>query len=319
MKKNILLLESIAPEALKILKNAPDINLHFGFDEETKESIVENTEIHGIITRGIGKVDAELMNACVQLEVAARCGVGLDNLDVNEASVRNIKILNTPGANANTVAEHALGLMLILQRNLFEALNDVKSGNWAARSSFKSDELNQKTIGILGLGNIGLKVATLAQAFGMKVIYWSKSPKDVAFESVSQEEIFQQADVISLHLALNSETEGIINAENLAKCKTSALIINTARAQLINQADMVQALNTNSLAGYGADVPMSPPPTKDNELISHPKALITAHVSSLTAGTYIDMCVTSVENVLGVLRNQNIDSKYIFNLKDLKL
>ncbi|MFC3811256.1 NAD(P)-dependent oxidoreductase [Lacihabitans lacunae] len=319
MKKNILLLETIAPEAMEILEKATDVALHFGFDSKTIKEITDQNEIHGIITRGIGKVNEELMTACPKLEVAARCGVGLDNLDVKTASEKNIKIVNTPGANANTVAEHTIALMLILQRNMYTAINDVKSGNWAARATFKSDELNEKTIGIMGLGNIGLKVANIAQVLGMKVIYWSQNPKDVPYERVSQAEIFERSDVISLHLSLNPETEGIISAENLAKCKPTAIIINTARGQLVNKEAMVQALHANKLGGYGADVPTTPPPTKDDELTSHPKAIITAHVSSLTANTYKNMSITTANNVLSILRNHAIDSKFIFNLKDLKL
>ncbi len=257
------------------------------------------------------------MDACPQLVVAARCGVGLDNVDVVEATKRKIKVVNAPGSNAATVAEHAIALMLMLQRNLFQALNDVKSGNWAARSTFKSDEVGEKTLGILGLGNIGLKVARIAEALGMRVIYWSKSPKNVPYQYVSKAELLATADLISIHVPLTTETSNLINAEALSKVKPSCIIVNTARAQIVDKPALVEALNTGKLAGYGADVPTSPAPTADDALISHPKALITAHVSSLTATTYKNMCVSTVNNVLAILRGQEPVSGCIFNLKDL--
>ncbi|AEE50087.1 NAD(P)-dependent oxidoreductase [Haliscomenobacter hydrossis] len=315
MKKNILLLETIAEEANQLLIEAEDIEVYTAFAGLPPAEVL--SKIDAVITRGLGQVNQQLLDACPNLQVAARCGVGLDNVAVNEASLRKVKVVNAPGSNASTVAEHAIALMLMLQRNLYQALNDVKSGNWAARSTFKSDEVGEKTLGILGLGNIGLKVAKIAEALGMNVIYWAKSPKDVPYQHVSKEELLATADIISIHLPLNAETENLINTEALALVKPSCLIINTARGQIVNKAALVDALNTGRLAGYGADVPTSPPPAADDALIAHPKALITAHVSSLTATTYKNMCVSTVNNVLAILRGQAPQPGCIFNLKDL--
>lgn len=313
--KNILLLETIADEANQLLSEAKDVEVFTAFAGLPSAEVL--SKIDAVITRGLGQVNPQLMDACPQLVVAARCGVGLDNVDVAEASKRKIKVVNAPGSNASTVAEHTIALMLMLQRNLFQALNDVKSGNWVARSTFKSDELGEKTLGILGLGNIGMKVAKIAEALGMRVIYWSKSPKDVPYQYVSKVELLASSDLISIHVPLTAETSGLINSEALSKVKPSCIIVNTARAQIVDKAALVAALNSGKLAGYGADVPTSPAPTADDELISHPKALITAHVSSLTATTYKNMCVSTVNNVLAILRGQEPVSGCIFNLKDL--
>lgn len=313
--KNILLLETIAEEANQLLHEAKDVEVLTAFTGLPSAEVL--SKIDAVITRGLGQVNQQLMNACPNLVVAARCGVGLDNVDVAEASKRKIKVVNAPGSNAATVAEHAIALMLMLQRNLFQALNDVKSGNWAARSTFKSDEVGEKTLGILGLGNIGLKVAKIAEALGMRVIYWSKSPKDVPYQHVSKDELLATADLISIHIPLTAETSNLINAEALSKVKPSCIIVNTARAQIVDKAALVDALNSGKLAGYGADVPTSPAPPATDELISHPKALITAHVSSLTATTYKNMCVSTVNNVLAILREQEPQSGCIFNSKYL--
>ncbi|WP_353480009.1 NAD(P)-dependent oxidoreductase [Haliscomenobacter sp.] len=315
MKKNILLLETIAEEANQLLLDSEDIVVHTAFDGLPSAEILSS--IDAVITRGLGQVNQQLLDACPRLQVAARCGVGLDNVDVAAATQRKIKVVNAPGSNAATVAEHAIALMLLLQRNLFQALNDVKSGNWAARSTFKSDEVGGKTLGILGLGNIGLKVAKIAEALGMRIIYWSQSPKNVPYQYVTKDELLANSDIISIHVPLTTETENLINAEALSKVKPSCILINTARGQIVDKAALVAALNTGKLAGYGADIPTSPAPAADDPLIVQPKALITAHVSSLTATTYRNMCMSTVSNVLAILRGQAPQPGCIFNLKDL--
>lgn len=314
---HVLLLETIEDESFELLKNEKDIQLHLAWEGMPAADILEG--IDAVITRGIGQVNRALYDACPNMKVAARCGVGLDNVDVAEASKRGIRVINAPGSNASTVAEHTISLMLTIQRNLFEALSAVKNGQWASRSSFKSDELNGKTLGILGLGNIGLKVANIAAAFGMKVIYWSPSKKEVPYLLVDKETLFRSADIISLHLPLNAETKDIIDEEVFNKMKQGAILINTARGALVNRDALLSALDTGKLAGYGADVPFSPPPTADDALISHPKSFLTAHVSSLTATTYKNMCLSTVKNVLAVLHGQAPDPQCIFNATSLGL
>ena len=314
---HVLLLETIENESFELLKNEKDIQLHLAWEGMPAADILEG--IDAVITRGIGQVNRALYDACPNMKVAARCGVGLDNVDVAEASKRGIKVINAPGSNASTVAEHTISLMLTIQRNLFEALSAVKNGHWASRSTFKSDELNGKTLGILGLGNIGLKVANIAAAFGMKVIYWSPSNKEVPYLLVDKETLFRSADIISLHLPLNEETKDIVDEEVFNKMKQGAILINTARGALVNRDALLSAFDTGKLAGYGADVPFSPPPTADDALISHPKSFITAHVSSLTATTYKNMCLSTVKNVLAVLHGQTPDPQCIFNATSLGL
>ncbi len=308
----ILLLETIAPEAYQLLQAGGSIVLLNGFENNYDSDVLHNVD--AIITRGIGKVTADLINTCPNLKVIARCGVGLDNIDVRHATACQIKVVNAPGSNAATVAEHTIALMLMLQRNLYQAVSDVKKGNWAARNTFVSDEVGGKTIGILGLGNIGFRVARIAEALGMTVVYWSKSKKNVSYQYVSQAQLLAMADVISVHLELNAQTQNLINVDALLCVKPTAILINTARGQLIDKVALLNALNTGQLAGYGADVPTSPPPHSTDPLIVHPKTLITAHVSSLTAATYRNMCVQTVKNVLAILHNKPPQANCIFNL-----
>lgn len=314
---HILLLETIEETALDLLANDQNIQLYQARDKMPLEE--DLAKIDAVITRGLGQVNLALFDACPKLKVAARCGVGLDNVDVQEATKRGIKVINAPGSNASTVAEHTISFMLTIQRNLFEALLEVKKGNWASRSTFKSDELSGKTLGILGLGNIGLKVAHIASAFGMKVIYWSPSEKKVPYDLVDKKTLFQTADIISLHLPLNEETNGMINNEVFNLMRTGAILINTARGPLVEREALLSALDTGKLGAYAADVPFSPPPRADDALISHPRAFITAHVSSLTATTYKNMCLSTVENVLAVLKGNTPSPDCIFNEVSLGL
>lgn len=314
-KFHIVLLETLDEKANQILVDSPNIIIHKAYESALSADILQ--KIDAVITRGIGKINIEFLDTCPNLKVAARCGVGLDNVDINEATKRKIKVVNAPGSNANTVAEHTIAMILMLQRNLYQAINDVKSGNWASRNTFKSDEVGGKTIGILGLGNIGLKVAKIAEALGMNIIYWSKSIKKVDYQCVSQIELFQNADIISVHLPLNVETENLFDKKIFEIMKPNAILINNARGNIVNKGDLIEALETGKLAGYGADVPTSPIPTANDKLISHPNALITAHISSLTATTYRNMCVNTVNNVISILQNQPPQEGCIFNWKAL--
>ncbi|NJK82764.1 MAG: hypothetical protein HC912_02080 [Saprospiraceae bacterium] len=140
--------------------------------------IAEKQPIHAIVTRGKGEVNETLIAACPDLQVIARCGVGLDNVNVDFATQKGIKVVNAPGSNADTVAEHALCLMLMLQRHLYASVQAVKQNDWQFRNRYQGDEIRGKTLGILGLGNIGSKVAHLAAAFGMHIIYWDVQPKN---------------------------------------------------------------------------------------------------------------------------------------------
>ena len=311
--KNVLLLETIADEALELLEKAENIQIFTAYGDEPLEKILSENTIHAVITRGKGQVNKELMEACPQLQVAARCGVGLDNVDVKEATLRKIKVVNAPGANASTIAEHTLSLMLMLQRNMYQSINEVKAGDWEARSRFQGDELRGKTLGILGLGNIGKKVADLANAFGMEVIYWNRSKVKNKYKFASFEDVFKKSDIISIHLPYLPETHHLIDEKAFSLMQPHAILINTARGTIIDQDILYKSLENKTIAGFGADVLAEEPPPKNEPLLTHPKALITAHVGSLTATTYTKMCVSTVNNVLAILANKEPQMESVFN------
>lgn len=319
MKPVILLLETVAEEAMKILLDTEEFETVLALDKNSLQEAIGNGNISAIITRGKGQVRAELMDQLPQLQIIARCGVGLDNIDVEEASRRKIKVVNAPNSNANTIAEHTIALMLNLQRKLYSAFTMVKEGRWNDRGTYAGDELNGKTLGILGMGNIGKKVARIADALGMQVFYWSAEKEDVPYPMLPFEEVLKKSDVLSLHLPLTPQTSNLINAEAIGKMKEGALLINTARGPIIDQKALHEALESGKLGGFAADVLTEEPPSQNEPLISHPNSLITAHVGSLTKSTYTQMCVMTVNNTLSILKGMEPTKNCIFNQAQLEL
>jgi len=311
MRKNVLLLETIADEALAVLQQK--VNVFTGYDEASLREILNREDIHAIITRGKGQINEPLIAACPHLQVVARCGVGLDNVDVAAATAKKILVINAPGSNAATIAEHTLSLMLMLMRNMYQSVSQVKQDNWNWRNQYTGDELNGKTLGILGMGNIGKRVARLGEAFGMEILYWGKSVQHLPYKYQSLENVLRYADVVSLHLPLNSETDQLIGEQQLGLMKRSALLINTARGALIDHAALVKALNTSVIAGFAADVLPEEPPVKGLPIVHHPRAIITPHSGSLTAATYRQMCLLTINNVVAVLTGETPEANSIYN------
>ena len=224
-RKNILLLETVAEDAMRMLENASDMNILTGFDETSLNHQIENNVIDAIITRGKGQVRDSFMEQLPNLKVISRCGVGLDNIDVSSATKRGIKVVNAPNSNADTIAEHTIALLLMLQRNLYNAVTMVKENRWGDRGTYVGDETHGKTLGIIGMGNIGKKVAHIAKALGMNVIYWSSKKEDVPFSFVEFQQLLTTSDAISLHLPLTSKTEKLIDSAAFSLMKTNALLI----------------------------------------------------------------------------------------------
>ncbi|NML38941.1 phosphoglycerate dehydrogenase [Chitinophaga sp. G-6-1-13] len=311
MRKNVLLLETIADEALAVLRE--HVNVFTGYNDTDLKETLDKEDVHAIITRGKGLINKPLMDACPHLLVAARCGVGLDNVDVAEATARKVMVINAPGSNAATIAEHTLALMLMLMRNMYESVAQVKQDNWAWRNQYAGDELNGKTLGILGMGNIGKRVARLGEAFGMEVCYWSKSATDLPYQYLPMEAVLQRSDVVSLHLPFNNETNGIIGAAQLGLMKAGSLLINTARGALVDHNALLLALNEKRISGYAADVLPDEPPVQSQELVHHPKVIVTPHSGSLTATTYKHICMVTINNVVAALTGKGPDPNSIYN------
>ena len=247
--------------------------------------------------------DAVLEKAQPRLKVISKYGIGVDKIDVDACSKRGIPLLFTPGVNHTTVAEHVFLLMLSLQKHLLFHCDAVRAGEWKRKTGH---ELCSKTIGIVGLGRIGKEVAIRARAFGMEVIgfdvYWDEAfaVANEVTRAETMDEIFAQSDYISLHTNLTPETRDLICTETIAKMKDGVQIINCARGEIVHTADIVAALNSGKLAGYGADVLDEEPPRPDHPLLNHPNAVITPHIGSRTSESVQRQATKAVQNLINV-------------------
>lgn len=300
----IVLLETIHPDAEALLAAHDQVEVvEAPTDLGTR---IPYADIVAIITRGRGQIRQPLIEACPNLRVVARCGVGLDNIDVSAAQARGIAVERAPGSTTIAVAEHTLMLMLALARRMTALAGAVQSGNWMMRNNYAGNDLYGKILGIIGMGAIGQRVASLATAFGMEVIYWNRTSKALPYRQVALPELLQQADVVSIHGALAAETHHLLGAYELALLKPTALLINTARGAIIDTAALRDAMLGQRLAGFGADVLEQEPPDPADPLLTHERVLITPHTAALTAETYRAMCIQTVQNVLAVLTSNTV-------------
>jgi len=309
-RSRVLLLETIAEEADAELRASADVVLAASPSEA--DCLAAAGAFGAIMTRGKGRVTAALLDACSGVRVAARCGVGLDNVDVPAASARGVRVLNLPGCNALTMAEHTIMLMLAVGRGLVPLANSVAGGDWASRNRYDRDELHDKTVGVVGLGRIGRRVAEICRAMGMGVVYTDEHAA-AEFERLALGDLLERADVVTLHCPLTDGTRGMIDAGALARMKPGAILINTARGALIDEDALVAALSSGRLGGFGADVLTEEPPAAGHPLLSLANVVITPHAGALTRSTYTDSCVRSVRNVLAVLAGREAEAGCVFN------
>jgi D-3-phosphoglycerate dehydrogenase / 2-oxoglutarate reductase len=252
----------------------------------TKDTIgAELADADALIVRSATRVSKELLEKAPKLRAVGRAGVGVDNIDLPEATKRGVLVMSTPGGNAVSVAEHTFALMLALARQVPRVDAGLREGRWEKSSS--GTELRGKTLGLIGLGRIGGEVARRAEAFDMKVIafdpYISEAAaKELQVQLVNLERLLAESDFISLHTALSPATQNMINAKSIEKMKKSARIVNAARGELIDEAALAEALKNGRLAGAALDVFVEEPP-KNSPLIGLPNVIATPHIAGSTA------------------------------------
>jgi D-3-phosphoglycerate dehydrogenase len=306
----ILLLEPIQADAHALLVDFEHTVL--ANTPAELEHALDSELIHAILTRGRGRIDDALMARCPELRVVARCGVGLDNIDLSAAQRRGIAVIYAPGSTTSAVAEHTLMLMLAAARRLRQTAAAVHAGNWAVRDGYSSAELNGKTLGIIGMGAIGRRVAALAEAFGMQIVAWTRSGDTAGYPSLPLVDLLRAADLVSLHMALTPATRHMIGAEKLALMKPGALLINTARGALIDQAALAAALDRGTPGYFATDVLDPEPPDAGERLLASEHTLITPHIAAITDATYRAMCVRTASNVLKVLHAEAPEAESVY-------
>ncbi len=243
-------------------------------------------DVDAIIVRSETQITADILAAAKKVRIVGRAGVGVDNIDVNAASRQGVIVVNVPGGNTISAAEHTVAMLLALSRNIPQANESLKQGEWK-RSKFTGTEVLGKTLGLIGLGRIGKEVAKRCQSFGMQVIgydpYASEEyVKYLNIKLATLEEIYAQADYISVHVPLNDSTRGLFNSKTLAKLKPGARLINCARGGIIDEKALAEAVQTGRVKGAAIDVFGTEPPDKDNPLLSVPNIIVTPHLGAST-------------------------------------
>ncbi|MHB8092037.1 MAG: phosphoglycerate dehydrogenase [Syntrophales bacterium] len=313
--KNVLISDNLSPEGLEILK----CNKGIEFDFRTKMTPEELKAVIGnydaLIIRSATKVTAEVMELAGRLKVIGRAGIGLDNVDIPEASKRGIVVMNTPGGNSVTTGEHAIAMMLALNRKIPQATASMKAGKWE-KSKFTGRELLNKTLGIVGIGRVGGIVADRALGLKMRVIAYDPFISPEAAEKMgitlaSLDEIFTTADFISVHTPMTKETRGVINAEAFKKMKKEACVINCARGGIIDEKDLYEALVAGRIAGAALDV-FEEEPTKNMALISLENVICTPHLGASTDEAQINVAVAIAKQICAYLTTGEINGAVNF-------
>lgn len=272
----------------------------------TSEEIIELLPgVHGYIA-GLDEIDAKAINMADHLKVIARYGVGVDNVDLEAAREKEIVVTNTPGANSVSVAELALGLMLALARQIPEAVEAVHQGKWPRYAGIS---LEGKTIGILGLGAIGKQLARRLAGFDCKIVAFDPFvdevfAKDYQVELASMDHVIEQADFVSLHLPLSTETRGMVDEAFLYRMKKGAFLINTSRGEVINEKALLLALQNGQLKGAGLDAFTVEPPEPGNPLLTLPQVIATPHLGAQTDGATSNMGWLAMKDCLAVLKHE---------------
>lgn len=304
----ILVCDPLSQTAIRILEDAPDVEFTQlpGLSEaELSEKIAV---YNAIIVRSATKVTDKIINNAENLKVIGRAGSGLDNIDQESALKKGIKILNTPGTNAPAVAELTIGLMFGLARKIPFAHNSMLDGKWA-KKEFMGIEIAGKKLGIVGCGKIGKHVARMAAALGMEIVVYNQSPveiDDVKFEQVSLDKLLQVSDFITFHIPKTETTTGLITKKEFKKMKPGVYVLNTARAGIVIEKDLIDALNNGIVAGAALDV-FENEPEFDKNLVQNPKVIATPHIGAASMQSQERVGVIIVDQILEYLR-----SKYIF-------
>jgi glyoxylate reductase len=312
----ILITKKIPQKGIQLLEEAGHtLTIHSETLSLTKSELINLAKQHdAILSVGGNQLDSSFFEQCTHLKGIALMSVGYDNVDVNAASLYKIPVSNTSGVLSKATSDVAFLLMLAVSRNAFNMHKKIEQGNW---KSFEPTadlgiELYGKTLGIFGLGRIGIELAKKAKAaYEMKIIYHNRKRNtetedllDATY--VSFDELLTQSDVISAHTNLSDETKGIFDQTAFKKMKNSALFINTARGAVHNEKDLIEAIQNKTIWGAGLDVTNPEPMDKNNPLLNLPNVCVLPHIGSATVETRDQMALMAARNIIAALNNQKM-------------
>ncbi len=301
----VLVAEPIAQEGIEVLSKQAEVDIKLGLKPEKLIALIG--EYDALMVRSETKVTAKVIEAGKRLQVIARAGVGVDNIDVEAATQRGVVVVNAPTANTISAAEHTIALMLALARHIPQAHTLLKAGVWQ-RHNFVGVELRNKTLGVIGLGSVGSEVARRAQGLQMRVIAYDPfvSPDyahNLGVELVPFDNLLTNADFITLHLPLTPLAKNLIGTKELSQVKSTVRIINCARGGLVDEKALLQAIEEGRVAGAAIDVFSQEPPL-DNPLVKSEKVIATPHLGASTQEAQVNVAIDTAEQVIAVLNGQ---------------
>ncbi len=317
MKPKVLVTENIHQVGWETLRREAEAVAWPGQD---KQPLIEAVaDVQAILVR-VAKISPEVIQAATHLRVVGKHGVGYDNIDIPAATARGVLVTNTPLANSTSVAEHALALLLAVARRIGETARDLAQGRMRTQKVYQGIELSGKVMGVIGLGSAGLRLARMTgQGLGMRVLGFDpyKSPWPDGIEQCRElDPLLRQADFISIHVPLTKETHNLIGAAALATMKPTAVLVNTARGGIVDEAAVADAVTNGRLAGAGLDVVVDEPLRPSHALNGVPNIILTPHIAGVTEEAMMRMAQDSAEDILRVLKGER--PKYPVNRELLK-
>jgi D-3-phosphoglycerate dehydrogenase len=301
----VLVCDPIHEDGVTILKQAGfEVDVKPNISAQELKEIVSNYDV--LVVRSRTKVTREIIQSGKHLKAIGRAGAGLDNVDAEAAKKEGITVLNTPEAPAQAVAELTIGLMLSLARNIPLANQTMKEGKWI-KKELEGWQLKDKTLGVIGLGNIGEKVAKIAKALGMRVLITKRTPpppeilKELEAKFVSLKELLQRSDIVTIHVPLTPQTRHMIDAKEIQAMKDGAFLINTSRGAIVDEKALLDALKSGKLGGAALDVYEVEPPT-DFSLVRLPNVVATPHIGAQTIEAQRTAAVMIAEKLIEALK-----------------
>ncbi len=309
----VLIADPIAAEGIEAIRAHAEVDVALGLSPD--ELIGRIGDYDALVVRSETKVTRQVIEAGSKLQVIGRAGVGVDNIDVDAATRRGIVVVNAPAGNIVSAAEHTIALMLALARNIPQANAVLRSGEWR-RHDFLGIEVRGKTLGIIGLGNVGSEVARRAKGLEMRIIAHDPfvsldHARTLGVELVSLDELLRESDFITVHTPLTGKTKGLIGAKELAKVKPTVRLINCSRGGIIDEKALFEAIEAGRVAGAAIDV-FAEEPARENILFKSDRIVVTPHLAASTAEAQTSVALDVVEQVVAVLRGE--PARYAVNL-----
>lgn len=305
----VLISDNMGDEGIAIFKNQEGIELdvNTGLNPDELKKIIGQYD--GLAIRSATKVTKEILDAATNLKVIARAGIGLDNVDIDEATKHGVAVMNTPGGNTVTTAEHAIAMMMALTRNIPRGTQSLKQGKWD-KKLLQGREISNKVLGVIGFGNIGSIVASLAKGLRMKVIVFdpnisSEHIEKAGFEYVTLDALFERSDYITIHVPKMDATIDLLDAEAFAKMKDGVMVINCARGGIINEAALYDAITSGKVAGAALDVFSTEPPG-DHPLLTLDQVIATPHLGASTKEAQTNVAVAAANQIIAYLLHDTV-------------